>query len=59
MICVCCALEATLKGNRYMPTDEKGSDHLARCHSGPVAAHARRKELERLLDERIRKDGQS
>ena len=59
MISIYCALEATLKGERYTPTDEKDSDHLARCHPDPVAAQARRKELERLVDERIRKDGQS
>jgi hypothetical protein len=51
-------LEATLKGEQYTPTDEKGSDHLARCHPDPVAAQARRKELERLPDKQIRKEGQ-
>jgi hypothetical protein len=35
------------------------SDRMARCHRDPVAAQSRRKELERLLDERFRKDGQS
>jgi hypothetical protein len=59
MIYIDCALEATLKGERYTPRDEKGSDHLARCHRDPVAAQSRRKELERLLDERFRRDGQS
>jgi hypothetical protein len=59
IICIYCALEATLNGDPYTPTVEKGSDHLARCHPDPVAAQARREELERLLDEKIRKDRQS
>jgi hypothetical protein len=53
MICIYCVLEARLKGEPYTPTDEKGSDHLARCHPDPVATQARRKELQQLLDERI------
>jgi hypothetical protein len=59
MICIYCPLEATLKGEPYTPTDEKGRDHLVRCHPDPVAAQARRKKLKRSLDEKIGKDGQS
>jgi hypothetical protein len=51
MVCIQCAMEAMLKGERYEPTDEEPEAHQRRVHPDLDATRTRRQELVRLLQE--------
>ena len=53
-ICLQCAMEAMLLGERYQPTDESPEVHAARVHPDLAVTKARRKELELALAEKLR-----
>ena len=49
MVCIQCAMEAMLVGERYAPRDETAPEHMQRCHPDLEATKARRQVLEREL----------
>jgi len=52
-VCIQCALKAILAGEPSPVFDETIEEHIARVHPHPVAALAERRELERLLKEKM------
>ena len=59
MVCIQCAMEAMLVGERYAPRDESMPKHMARCHPDLAVTQARRIELERLLAAKLQQEHQS
>lgn len=52
-ICIQCAMEDLLADRPMQTFDEPIEAHMARVHPDPIATQARRKELERLLMEKL------
>lgn len=52
-VCIQCAMESILSGTRVEAVEQTPEEHMRLVHPDPVACIARRRELERLLAEKM------
>lgn len=55
-LCIQCAMEAMLRDENYLGYTESDVEHMRKYHPNPEETQRRRRELEKLLDARIKKN---
>lgn len=51
-LCIQCAMEAAIADQPYLGHNESTEEHLRKHHPNPEETHRRRRELEKLLDQK-------